>query len=70
MAEPQPQQGRRPGARVSGIAAAALEGAREGEEQNVAKNDPDANAAAMSRPAPGMTDKPQSNTEQTPQAPQ
>lgn len=68
MADPQQQ---RTEPRVSGIAAAALEGAREGDEQNVPKNDPDANAEAMARPAPGMTDRPQSNAEQqTPQAPQ
>ena len=60
MTDPQQQRSE---PRVSGIAAAALEGAREGEEQNVLKNDPDANAEAMARPAPGMTEQQQSNAD-------
>ena len=48
---PEKQQPQRP----TGIAAAAIEGGREGEPAAEATTNPD-NDAAMARPAPGMTD--------------
>jgi hypothetical protein len=61
MADPRQHEQRRPDPRVSGIAAAALEGAREGEDEETSEKHPDANAAAMARPAPGLTDQSQGN---------
>ena len=46
------QQDQRP----RGIAAAAIEGAREGEEE---RQSPDDAAASLARPAPGMTKQPE-----------
>ena len=43
--------------RVSGISAAAIEGAREG-ETSPSSTHPDDNAAKVARPQPGMTDAP------------
>jgi len=45
-----------------GIAAAAIEGAREGEDE---RRSPDDAAASLARPAPGMTEQPEPSNSST-----